>query len=44
MEPGTSSLVLLPMNLKSIVGQYRGRGPELERGRKDDYPVEAWIL
>ena len=44
MEPGPSYLVLVPTNLKSIVGQYRGGGPGLERGRKEEQPTEASLL
>ena len=41
LEPGPSSLALLPTNLKSILGQCRGRGPGLERGRKGEKPTAA---
>ena len=41
LEPGPSSLVLSPRNLKSIVGQCRGRGQGLERGRKEKKPMAA---
>ena len=44
MELGPSSLVLSLTNLKSIVGQCRGRGPGLERGRKEEKPMAARIL
>ena len=33
LDPRTSSLVLLPTNLKSTVVQYRGRGLGMECGR-----------
>ena len=42
-EPGPLSLVLLPTNLKSIVGQYRGRVPGLERGRIVGLPMAVRI-
>ena len=44
LEPRPSSLVLLPTNLKSTVGQYRGRGLGLECVRKEEQPVAAQIL
>ena len=34
LDPGPLSLVILPTNRKSILGQYRGRGPGLERGKE----------
>ena len=36
MDTGPFSLVILPTNRKSIVGQYRGRGPGPERGKKSE--------
>ena len=44
LEPGPSSLALSPTNLKSIVGQCRGRGPGLERGRKGEKPTAAILV
>ena len=44
LDPGPLSLVLLPTNLKSILGQYRGGGPGLERGRKEEEPMTAHPL
>ena len=44
LDPGTSSLVLLPTNQKSILGKYRGRGLGLERGRRVGLPMAARIL
>ena len=39
MEPGTSSIALLPTNQKSTVGQCRGRGLVPERGRREVKPM-----
>ena len=44
MEPGPLYLVLLTTNLKSIVGQCRGRGPGMERARTGKKPMAARIL
>ena len=44
LDPGPSSLVLLPTNLKSIVGQYSGRGPGQERVRTVEKPTTELIL
>ena len=40
-EPGPLSLALLPTNLKSTVGQCRGRGTGQERSRKGEKPTAA---
>ena len=44
LEPGTLSLVLLATNLKSILGQYRGIGPGLDRGRRMEKMMAARTL
>ena len=44
LEPGPSSLVLLPTNRKSTVGQYRGRGPRPERVRIMGHPMVERML
>ena len=44
LEPGPSSLALSPKNLKSIVGQCRGRIPGPERGRKEEKLMAAQEL
>ena len=44
LEPGSLSLVLLPRNLKSTVGQYRGGGAWPERSRTVEQPMVAWVL
>ena len=43
LEPGPLYLAILPMNLKSTVGQCRGRGPGPECGRKEEKPMAAQI-
>ena len=44
LDPGTLSLVLLRKKLKSIVGQYRGKGLGPECGRTAEQPTAAQIL
>ena len=44
LEPGPIYLVIYPMNRKYTVGHHRGRGPELERGRRVEKPKTVLTL
>ena len=44
LETRPSSLVLLPTNLKSTVGWYRGRRPRLEQGSTVEHLMAEQIL
>ena len=42
LKPRPLFLVLLPTKIKSTVGQYRGRGPGQERGRRVEQTKVVW--
>ena len=44
LDPKPSSLVIIPMNLKSTVGQYRVGVAGQERVRKEKQPMAAQTL